>query len=220
MKNIIVFGPPGSGKGTYSSRIAPKLNIPHISTGDIFRQEISAQSELGKRIEEMVKTGALVPDETVIEVVKKRLEQEDAQNGYILDGFPRTIKQAEMLEEFTSIDIVINLSIPEDILMEKALARRICEKCENVYNIADINRDGINMPPLMPEKEGVCDKCSGVLIQRKDDNEETIKDRLQTYKNQSEPLIEYFKEKEIVRDVKVVGPPEVMVPIIMEELKK
>jgi len=218
--NIILFGPPGSGKGTYSSRISPKLGIPHISTGDIFRAEVKAQTDLGKRVDPIMKAGKLVDDKTVIEIVEDRLQNDDAKNGYIFDGFPRTTEQAERLEDFTKIDIVINLVIPDDILLEKALARRVCKECGNIYNIASIDREGIKMPPLLPKAEGKCDKCGGGLIQRKDDNEQTIKGRLDLYKNQTQPLIEYYRNKGLLKDVKVIGDPEIMVPIIMKAIGK
>lgn len=218
--NIIFFGPPGTGKGTYASRIGPKLEIPHISTGDMFRAAIAEQSELGKRIEDKLKAGIFVDDNTTNELVKERLEKEDAKNGFILDGYPRTLSQAEFLDNLTQIDIVINLELPEEIIIEKTLARRVCEKCGTIYNVADINRSGIKMPPLLPKKEGICDKCGSRIVQRTDDNEETIHDRLETYRRQSEPLIDYYRNKNKVRDVKVVGPPEVMVPIIMGVLEE
>ncbi len=217
---IIFFGPPGSGKGTYASRIGPKLGIPHISTGDIFRDAISSGSELGRAAESYMKEGKLVPDDVVIGIIKDRLGQDDCKNGFILDGYPRTREQAKALERIVDIDIVINLILPDDIIVEKTLARRICEKCGAIYNVADINRDGISMPPLLTKQEGVCDKCGGKLIQRKDDNEKTIRNRLQIYRDQSEPLIEYYEEKGLLKKIKVIGPPETMVPIILVALKE
>lgn len=217
--NLIFFGPPGSGKGTYASRIGPQLGIPHISTGDIFRSAIAEQSKLGRKVQAAVKAGRLVDDDTTNAIVKERLARQDAKKGFILDGYPRTVKQAGFLDRLTHVGIVINLELSEDIIIEKALARRICEKCGNIYNIADINRRGIRMPPLLPKKQGVCDKCGGRLIHRKDDNEATIRDRLETYRQQSEPLIAYYRKKKLVKDVRVVGPPEVMVPRIMKILK-
>ncbi|MBI4170206.1 MAG: adenylate kinase [Candidatus Aenigmarchaeota archaeon] len=217
---FIFFGPPGCGKGTYASRIAPQLGIVHIATGDMFRAEVAAGTKLGKLAEKCMKAGNLVPDDVTIKMFKKRVKKKDAQKGFILDGFPRTLAQAKELDNMAKIDLVINIELSEGIILEKALARRICEKCGNIYNIADINRNGIKMPPLLPKKEGICDKCGGFLVQRKDDNEETIRDRLNIYRRQSEPLIEFYRKKKLVRDIKVVGPPEVMVPKIMEILKK
>src|SRR3989344_468711 len=165
---IIFFGRPGSGKGTYASRIAPKLDIVHIATGDMYRAHVAEGNELGKLANEYMKNGNLVPDDVTIKMFKERIERSDAQKGFILDGFPRTMEQAHALESMTHIDMVINFELDEDIIIEKALARRICEKCGNIYNIADINRDGISMPPLLPEVEGKCDKCGGKIIHRQD----------------------------------------------------
>ena len=217
---LIFFGPPGCGKGTYASRIGPKLGILQISTGDIFREAIASGSELGKKAGSYVKEGNLVPDEIVIGIIKERIEQEDCRNGFILDGYPRTIEQAKALEQVTDIDLVINFILPEEIIIEKTLARRICEKCGAVYNVADIKKHDIEMPPLLPKKEGVCDKCGGKIIQRKDDNEKTIRDRLEVYRKQSEPLIEYYRNKGLLKTVNVIGPPEVMVPIILDIIEK
>ncbi|MCD6477371.1 MAG: adenylate kinase [Candidatus Aenigmarchaeota archaeon] len=217
--NIIFLGPPGSGKGTYSSRIKDILHIPHISTGDILRNEIKNNTEIGKKAKEYCDKGELVPDDIILEILKKRLSQEDAKNGFILDGFPRTISQAQSLEKFAKIDVALNLVIPEDILIEKLTSRRVCEKCGAIYNIANINRNGIKMPPMLPEKPGICDKCGGKLIQRRDDKEEIIKDRLKVYKEQTEPLIKYYRDKGILVDVKIHGPPEIMVPEILKILE-
>jgi adenylate kinase len=155
-----------------------------------------------------------------METLKERICCEDCKTGFILDGFPRTLPQAKMLEEFTKIDVVINLAIPEDILIEKVCARRICKNCGDIYNIAEINREGIRMPPMNPSKEGICDKCEGELVQRSDDNEETVKQRLVVYKEQTQPLIEFYREKGILKEIKIKGPPEEMVPEIINLLKE
>ncbi|MEK6887672.1 MAG: adenylate kinase [Candidatus Aenigmatarchaeota archaeon] len=217
---IIFFGRPGSGKGTYASRIAPQLGIVHIATGDMFRAEVAAQTELGKLAEKYMKEGTLVPDDVTINMFKERIARDDAKKGFILDGFPRDLEQSHALEKITKIDLVVNFVIDEDIIIEKALARRICEKCGNIYNIADIKRGNIHLPPLLPKKEGICDKCGGNLYQRKDDNYETIKDRQDTYVKQSAPLLEYYRQKGMVKDVEVIGGPEQMVPIIIDVIKK
>ena len=216
MVKIIFLGPPGSGKGTYSSRISPMLNIPHISTGDLLRKEVKEQSELGKKAQEYMNQGELVPDDLVIEILKKRIEEDDCSNGFILDGFPRTLNQAKELEKITNIDVVINLYLPDDILIEKLTARRVCRNCGANYNIAEIHRDGIDMPALLPKVEGKCDKCGGELYQRDDDKEEVIKERLKTYQEKTKPLIEFYKEKGILKEFKVNGTPDLMVPKIME----
>ena len=217
---LIFFGRPGSGKGTYASRICPQLGIVHIATGDMYRAEVAAGSELGKLANTYMQKGELVPDDVTRKIFAERVEKPDVKKGFILDGFPRTMEQAKWLEELTSIDLVVNFVIDEDIIIEKALARRICEKCGNIYNIADIRRGKTHLPPLLPKKKGVCDKCGGRLYQRRDDNYETIKDRQDTYVKQSAPLLEYYRGKRMVKDVDVVGAPEMMVPIIVDVIKK
>lgn len=218
--NLIFFGPPGCGKGTYASRVSVKLGIVQIATGDMFRAEVAAGSKLGKLADSYMKKGLLIPDEVTIKMLKERIAKPDAKKGVILDGFPRTIEQMKALEKIMKIDLVIEFYLPEKMLIEKALARRICEKCGQVYNIADIRVGKIHLPPLLPKNKGICDKCGGRLIQRKDDNEKTIKDRINVYKKQSEPLLKYYKEKKLVKKIDVIGAPETMVPIIIKEIEK
>jgi len=217
---LIFIGPPSAGKGTYAKRIGPHYDIPHISTGDLLRAEVAEQTEIGNKVKATLDAGKLVSDEVVIELLKKRLQQPDAQKGFILDGFPRTQKQAEELEKITDIDSVLFINMPEEILLKKVLARRVCKDCGDLYNVADINEQGINMPGMHPKKKGICDKCGGELIQRDDDNEETFKDRLAVYHEQSDPVIEYYRKKGLVKDFKPTGPPEEMVPKIIEILEK
>lgn len=217
---IIFFGRPGSGKGTYASRIAPKLGIMHIATGDMYRAEVAAGTKLGKLAERYMKKGELVPDNVTIKMFKERISKKDAKKGFILDGFPRTMEQAKALEKMTKIDLVINFVIDEDIIIEKALARRICEKCGAIYNIADIRRGPIHLPPLLPKVSGKCDKCGSHLIQRKDDNYETIKERQDIYVKQSASLLEYYRKKGLVKNINVIGGPDEMVPIITGVIKK
>jgi adenylate kinase len=217
---LVFFGPPGSGKGTYASRIGPKFGIPHISTGDIFRQEVAGKTELGKKVEKYLKAGELVPDEIVIEVVKKRLNQADCKNGWILDGFPRTIAQAEALESFAKPELVINFVLDEEIIVKKLSARRVCERCGEIYNIADIRKGNLRLPPMLPKVSGICDKCGGRLIQRPDDQESVIRDRLVVYKQQSAPVLEWYRKKGLLKNVEVVGPPEVMVPIVAKMIEE
>jgi len=216
----IFLGPPGVGKGTYASRIAPQLGIAHISTGDLLRAEIKNGTALGKEADEHISKGHLVPDELVIDMLLKRLKKPDCRKGFILDGFPRTIQQAEALEKNLKMDVVINLSLSDDILIEKISARRQCRNCGNIYNLADIHRNGINMPPILPKKPGVCDKCGGGLYQRDDDKAETVKQRLEVYKKQTAPLIEHYKKKGLLKEVKVIGGPDVMVPVIIKAMTK
>jgi len=215
----IFLGPPGVGKGTYASRIAPQLGIAHISTGDLLRAEIKNETPLGKKASEFISKGQLVPDELVIGILLKRLKKPDCRKGFILDGFPRTVPQAEALDKNLKMDVVINLSLSDDILIEKISARRQCRTCGNIYNLADINRKGIKMPPILPKKPGVCDKCGGQLYQRDDDKPETVKQRLEVYKRQTAPLIEHYRKHGPLREVKVMGGPEVMVPIVIKAMQ-
>ena len=174
---FVFLGPPGVGKGTYSSRAAPLLGIPHISTGDIFREEAAKGTELGNKIKAIMESGGLVSDDIVLDALKERLKKPDAEKGFILDGFPRTIEQAEALGKMFSIDMAMNIHMPEDILIEKITARRVCRECGDLYNVADIRRHGIELPPMLPKVPGKCDKCGGELYQRKDDTEDAIKVR-------------------------------------------
>lgn len=192
MNNLIFLGRPGSGKGTYSTKVAKELNIPHISTGDIFRENIKKQTELGKQVQQLVKEGKLVPDEIVNKIAKKRLEEPDCQNGFILDGYPRTIQQAKTLEEYKKIDKVLNIDVPEEVIIRRITTRRVCKNCGEVYNILT----------LKPKQEGICDKCGGELYQRADDTEEAVKIRLKEYEELTQPLIKYYKNKNILKTVK------------------
>jgi len=215
----IFLGPPGVGKGTYASRIGPKMGIPQISTGDLFRAEIKKETELGKKAKEYIDKGQLVPDDLVIKMLMKRLKERDCEKGFILDGFPRTISQAEALNKKIKIDVVINLILKDEILIKKISARRQCRNCGEIYNLADIHEDGIHMPPIPPRVEGKCDKCSGELYQRDDDKEEVVKERLGVYKKQTASLIEYYRNRGLLKDVEVTGGPEKMVSIVIEAME-
>jgi adenylate kinase len=221
---IVFLGPPGAGKGTYSSRLSMQLAIAHISTGDIFRDAIQQGTELGNKVAGYLKKGELVPDETTIKVLKRRIRRPDCARGFILDGYPRTIPQAEALTRITDIDIVFELKIHEDILLRKLSARRICGKCGEIYNIAAIQEtiDEIeyNMPPMSPKRLGTCDKCGDTLIQRKDDTVHVIKERLCIYKNQTAPLIRYYREKGLLTEIVVHAGPDVMIPKIITTLRE
>lgn len=192
MKNIIFIAPPAAGKGTASAFVCEKYNIPHISTGDLLRDEIANQTKLGTEIKDAMAKGAFVSDEVITKLLKKRLTAKDAKNGYILDGYPRNIKQAqiynELLEELSyDMGVVIFLDIDKETAMKRALSRVVCSKCGLSYNLE--NKE------LSPMKEGVCDACSSPLKTRGDDNEETFINRFDTYMKETYPLIEYYENK-------------------------
>lgn len=210
--NLIMFGPPGGGKGTYSSSISEKYGIPHVATGDIFRKEVKEGSELGKRVEEYLDKGNLVPDELVNEVVGKRLSQSDCEDGFVLDGYPRTLPQAEALGEMVDIDLVINLKVSDEVIINRLSNRRICRDCGEIYNLESIP----------PEEEGVCDKCGGELYQRDDDKPEVVRKRLEGYKERAQPLIDYYREKGLVEDIvaQEERPIEEMLDEIYEVIEK
>ena len=216
---LIFMGPPGSGKGTYAIRVGPKLGIPHISTGHIFRNEIKSGSDLGKELDSYISKGNLVPDDLTVKILKKRIEEDDCKNGFILDGYPRTLEQAKMLNDITKIDLVVNFHLAEHILIKKLSARRICRDCGDIYNVADIREGDIHLPPMSPKEEGKCDKCGGELYQRHDDTPEVIKERLRIQAVKPE-IIEYYRKANRVVDINVIGPPEMMVPIIIDTIKR
>jgi len=216
--NIVFMGPPGSGKGTYASRLSPKLGIPHISTGDLFRENMKNGTDLGKLARTFIDRGQLVPDEVTANMLRDRISRPDSNSGFILDGYPRTILQAELLDAMTHVDIVLNFIWPRDLLIMKLAARRVCRKCGWIYNIADIHHGDLHLPPLLPEKEGICDKCGGELYQRDDDKEEVISERLVVYDELTRPLIEYYEKKGTLVNVDLLGSPDVMLPKIMEIL--
>ncbi len=193
---LIFFGPPGSGKGTCASRLSALLGIRHLSTGDCFRESIKQKSELGKRVESVLASGGLVSDDTVIGIVEEMLKGEDMKRGFILDGFPRTVPQAEWLDRVASIDAVVNFVVPEHILLDRISTRRTCKSCAAVYNIKSIR----------PKVEGICDKCGGQLIQREDEKPEVVKARLKGYDNQTKPLIEYYRKKNLIKDIDLDNP--------------
>jgi adenylate kinase len=224
--NLMIFGPPGSGKGTYGSRLEPVFNIKRISTGEIFRDEVKKKTELGKKAEEYLNRGELVPDNVVIDMLKKRLEELGNKN-FILDGFPRTIDQAKALDKIVKIDAIINIIAPEEILIEKATARRICSntKCDGNYNIANIKKviDGVDyiLPPLLPKKTGACDKCTSKLYQRVEDADvKIIKKRLKVYEDQSKPVLTHYTGKIKLVEVHMNRPPNVVVDNITKQIKK
>ena len=210
----IMFGAPGAGKGTYASRLQQKLDVETIATGDIFRELIKGDSELGRKVRGYVEKGLLVPDEVVVEVLKQRSSKIPNGKGLILDGYPRTLEQAKALEAVTKIDVILLLDVPDWIIIERLSSRRICRNCGTVYNIRF----------LKPKVEGVCDKCGGPLYQRSDDNPEVIKKRLQVYQEQTKPLLKYFEEKKVPfvvsKTTSLDQPPEPIVDKMIEELKR
>ena len=181
---IIIMGPPGGGKGTQAEILSERLSVPHISTGAIIREAIRNRTALGIATEEYIAKGQLVPDELVIPMTVERLNEKDCENGYILDGFPRTLAQAEaMKEKDIKLDYALNLVVDDEVIIKRLGGRRECKKCAAPYHI-EFNP---------PQNEGICDKCGGSLMQRPDDNPETIKERLSVYHKQTEPLIEFYK---------------------------
>ena len=211
--NAIIFGAPGSGKGTYASRLKTKLEIEVISMGDIFRDIMKKETDFGKKVKKYVEKGQLVPDEMVISVLKKNLTQIPSGKGVILDGYPRTISQAETLQEIANIDVILLQNVPDWIIIERLSSRRICINCSEVYNIRF----------LKPKIENVCDKCGGRLYQRPDDTAEVIKERIQLYQKMTSPIIDYYKEKNtpfVISEITSLNtPPEQIVEKILEELK-
>ncbi len=193
---LVLLGPPGAGKGTQASAIVEKYNIPHISTGDIFRANIKEGTALGQEAKAYMDKGLLVPDELVVSIVKDRLLKDDCKEGFLLDGFPRTVGQAEALDSELDkmgikLDRVININADPEILIERAVGRRICRECGATYHVK------YNPPKV----EGVCDKDGGELYQRDDDTEETVTTRINVYMEQTEPLIDYYKKQGLLMDV-------------------
>jgi adenylate kinase len=216
---ILVLGAPGSGKGTYSRGLSEILKIPHISSGELLRS-LRDDAEVGKTIREYQDKGLVVPDEIVMPLLEKRLNQDDCKNGFILDGITYNINQAEMLEKITDIELVINLVLPDEILIKKNLGRRTCKKCgSSSYNLVEINEGGINMPALLPKKEGICDKCGGPLFIRSDDTEEVMRERLRVYWERIKPVLKFYRDKGLVRDFKVNSSPDVMIPKLLKLIK-
>lgn len=189
MLRTILLGPPGAGKGTQAAKIVEKYGVPHISTGDIFRENIKKGTELGKKAQEYMNRGELVPDDLVIEIATTRLLEDDCRNGFLLDGFPRTVYQAEKLDEFlaargSKIDKVLDIAVEKEELITRLTGRRVCKACGASFHV-------VNIPP---KQEGVCDYCGGELIQRADDNLETVTNRIDVYEAQTMPLIDYYEK--------------------------
>ena len=185
-KNIIFLGAPGAGKGTQAELLSKHFNIPTISTGNIIRETLKSGSELGDKVNAYVNSGKLVPDEIVIDIIKKRIQEEDCENGFILDGFPRTLAQAEALDKLdVMITDVVDIEVDDSDIIQRMSGRRVCEKCGKSYHMS-YNK---------PKTDGICDACAGTLIQRKDDHPETVNERLKVYHSETEPLKEYYKKQ-------------------------
>ncbi len=211
MKKIFL-GAPGSGKGTCASKVSPRRNVPHISTGDLFRENIKNGTEIGNTAKGYMERGELVPDEVVVEMLKERIKEEDCQEGFILDGFPRTIPQAEMLADITDIDAAINIDVPNEVIIQRLSSRITCKDCGEIFNLRD----------MRPKEEGICDKCQGEIIRRPDDEPEVIQNRLKTYEEKTAPLIKFYEDKGVLKHVSCdqEQPPEEMAQAVLGAIEE
>jgi len=196
VKNLVFLGPPGAGKGTYAKALVEILKIPHISTGDMFREAARSGTELGRKIKEIMERGDLVPDELVNEMVKERLSRDDCKDGFILDGYPRTVAQAEALDSIlrdlgTKLTYAIFFEVPEEVVVQRLTNRRICPKCGRIYNL-------LTMPP---KEDELCDVCKVKLVQRDDDKEEVVRRRYKVYMENTVPVVEYYQKKDKLRKI-------------------
>lgn len=212
---IVLLGSPGSGKGTQASRIEHKYRIPHISTGDIFRDNISRNTPIGVEAKKYIEKGLLVPDELTLKIVENRFLEDDCKEGFLLDGFPRTLVQAEALDEeleriAKKLNAVVNLEVSDETIIERMTNRRVCSNCGENYNLS------FHRPVL----DGICDKCGGKLITREDDKLETVTNRLKVYKNQTFPLIDYYKRKGILATVNGEEPADKVFENIISALER
>ena len=204
--NLIFLGAPGAGKGTLATLLSKEYGIPQISTGDLFRAAVKEGSDLGKQVQGIMEKGELVPDSLTVELVRERLAKPDARDGYILDGFPRTVAQADALGEFQKIDGVINFLISDELVIRRLSGRRVCRSCGAIYHVEN----------MVPKKEGICDRCGGEVYIRDDDKIDSIKNRLRVYKAQTEPLIAYYRDKGLLREIDSSRSPEHS----LEQIKK
>lgn len=207
--NMIFLGPPGIGKGTHGEIVSRKYGIPRVSTGEIMREEVKKGTDLGNDIKSYMDSGELVPDELVINIIKKRVNQKDCKRGFILDGFPRTVRQAKELGDITKIELVVNFVASEDEIIERITGRLTCRKCGAIYHVK-------NIPP---KKEGVCDNCGGELYHREDQEERAVEKRMEVYEKSTKPLIEYYRKEGVLKDVDVEGGKEEVSKRINEVIK-
>jgi len=214
MVDAIIFGAPGSGKGTYASRLQSKLGVDVIAMGDIFREIMKEDTPLGREVKGYVEKGLLSPDSLTIQVLKQHIAKIKNKKGFLFDGYPRTIEQTKALETIAKIDVIIQLVVPDWIIIERLSTRRICKNCGEVYNIRY----------LKPKRDMICDKCGGPLYQRPDDTPEVIKKRIKVYEQQTRPILQYYKEKSVpfieFKTESLETPPEVAVEKILKDLKK
>jgi adenylate kinase len=189
--NIILLGAPGAGKGTYAARLKEMYNLPHISTGDLLRAAVKGETKLGLEAKGYMNAGQLVPDDLVISLLKERLEYSDAKQGFLLDGFPRTIEQADKLSKITHVNAVLKFDVDNQVIINRLSERRVCKGCGAIYNVTRIPT----------KKPGICDKCQGEVYQRDDDKEEIIKNRLKTYEEQTKPLVKYYSDKKVLHAI-------------------
>ncbi|MBQ9289176.1 MAG: adenylate kinase [Clostridia bacterium] len=206
--NIIFLGPPGAGKGTQAQRVCDELKIPQISTGDILRRAIKEETPVGLKAKAYVESGKLVPDEILVEIIKDRLAQDDCKPGYILDGFPRTVPQAEALEKIAKIDVVVEIAVADEALVKRLSGRRVCLNCGATYHVSTLGG------------KTTCDKCGEELIQRKDDNPETVQNRLNVYHSQTAPLISFYQERGLLKTFDGMQDIDVVYQSIMDALRK
>jgi adenylate kinase len=205
---LIFLGPPGAGKGTLAGLVAKELGVPQVSTGDIFRDAIKRETDLGKQVKAIVGRGDLVPDELTVSLVRERLAAPDAAKGYILDGFPRTIPQAEALAAFQQLDAVVNFVVGDDVVVLRLTGREVCRACGAIYHVR-------NMPSKV---KGVCDRCGGATYTRDDDKLESITNRLEVYKRQTEPLVAFYRGRGLLRDVDSSTTPEATLALLRKVL--
>jgi adenylate kinase len=207
---LIFLGPPGAGKGTIADLAAPALGVPHISTGDLFRAAVKDETPLGLKVKGILASGGLVPDDVTIALVEERLAAPDAKQGWILDGFPRTIPQAEALERIAPADKVVNFDVADEVVVGRLSTRRVCRGCGKIYNVK-------SMPP---KKEGVCDACGGEVYTREDDKESSIKVRLENYRKQTAPLIDWYGKRGSLLTIEGEGGPQAVFERFKKAIKK